>query len=97
MKIKILPAIFVISLLAIPIGAFIKIERLPGAEYGLIIGLLLQVAFALCCLYEIKQSSKFSKGELLLWGIGLIAASLPVGLIYMLSERKKILINNEKH
>jgi len=78
------------------IGAIFKIQHYPGAESLLIAALLEQLIFALCCLYEIKKSKKTSNGEIFLWAIGLIAATTPVGLIYLLSVRKRITQSSEQ-
>ena len=87
---KIIPVLFSTSIIIVIIGMLFKIQHWNNAGALLIVGLLSQVVLAFLCLYEIANSNKFTKLELLVWLIGFILLTIPTCLIYMLTTRKRM-------
>jgi lipid-A-disaccharide synthase-like uncharacterized protein len=71
-------------------GAWLKIVHEPGADTWLLIGMALSLVFIATALYEILTSRRIERSEKLLWTIGLVFLAGITGLLYLLSERKRI-------
>jgi L-asparagine transporter-like permease len=90
---KIITLSFVVSLLLVIFGSLMKIMHWPYATEVLIIGLLSQFVFIIFSLTEISKSNKIDGTEKFMWFIGFICMGTIVGLVYILSARKRIITN----
>ncbi len=78
------------AFLAVFFGAFLKILHQHNANVFLIIGLLAQCFFIFLVIREVVLSHQIKTNEKVMWVIGIIFMSSIVGLVYLLSARKRI-------
>ena len=81
---------FAISFLFTIIGAMMKISHWEYSSFFLIVGILSNILYIVVGIYEVNNSSRISSYEKLLWIIGFIMFSFFVGLIYLISGRRKV-------
>lgn len=72
------------------IGALLRLMDLPGGRLALFFGMFAVVVFAILCLKEIFASRRLSDGTKVLWLFGFLFFWFIAGLIYLLSERRRI-------
>ena len=87
---QILNISLILSIVISILGALFKIMHVPFAQTFLIAGVLAMVVFWFVAMYEIKSSTKIDASEKFMWFIGLIFFGSIVGLVYLLSGRKRI-------
>ena len=84
---------FCISLIGIPAGTVLKIMHAPFADLLFQISFAFYLVFAVLALYEVFQSSRIEKNEKFMWTIGFIFLGTLVGILYLVTGRKRI-VNN---
>ena len=84
---------FFISVVGILIGAVFKIMHFPYAELLLEISIVSYLIFAALALYEIYQSNKIETLEKVMWTIGLLFLGSIIGILYLVTGRKRIVTN----
>jgi hypothetical protein len=89
-KLNLFKVAFAISFLFMFIGAVMKISHMEYASIFLIIGILSSIFYVVVGIYEVKNSNRISSSKKVLWIIGFILFSFIVGLLYLISGRKKI-------
>jgi len=89
-KMNLFKAAFAFSFLFMVIGAVMKISHWEYASIFLIIGILSSIFYVVVGIYEVKNSNRISSSKKVLWIIGFILFSFIVGLLYLISGRKKI-------
>jgi hypothetical protein len=87
---QIVPISFALSFIITIIGALVKIMHWPFSQPLLIIGLLSLAVFVGYSIYEIANSNKIKRSELVMWIIGFLFFSHITGLVYVLSARQRI-------
>ncbi len=90
---KILILSFVLAFVIAIVGALMKITHWPYATDVFITGLLSRLVFIILSLIEISKSDRIDGTEKFMWFIGFIFIGTITGLIYILSARKRIIIN----
>lgn len=90
-KSNILKVSLLISWICFTIGIIIKINHRPGAEYFLYIAIAAQITFSVIALLEIFGSARISFFEKTMWLLTMLCAVSITSLIYLFSERKKVL------
>ncbi len=106
MKIRLLPAPFIIGLFVLTFGIFFKIMHWPGGTNLLMAGTFQETLFTALCLFEIKRSkgvsmrTKYIFGAFLLLvyissylffrGLALMAVVFTTGLIYLTIFRQML-------
>ena len=88
---KITINLFLISIAVLFFGSIFKIMHLQWAEQIIILGGLIYIIFVFYCLAEIWASQKISATEKFIWLIFLFLIPIVTGLIYIFSQRKKML------
>ena len=81
---------FILSLVCILVGAFLKIVLNPWANAFLIVGLIEFVICWILALYEIRTSKRIDHTEKTRWLMAFIFFSGIAAPIYMLFNRKRI-------
>jgi hypothetical protein len=95
-KIKYLPQIFTFSITTFLIGFVMQMTHVEHALFILALGLLSWVVFLLFALYEIVNTDKIDGLMKFLWVLGFFLLGIFTGLLYVLSERKKLFIIDSK-
>jgi len=95
-KIKYLPQIFTFSITTFLVGFVTQMAHIQQALFLLVLGLLSWVVFLLFALYEIVNSDKINGVMKFLWVLGFFLIGIFTGLLYVLSERKKLFIMDSK-
>ena len=95
-KIHILNIVFTLSIVLVTLGALFKIMHYPYSQTLMIIGLLSMLVFWFLTLSEIISSTRIPGSEKFMWIIGLIFCGSIAGLVYLLSGRSRIIINNNQ-
>lgn len=88
---KIFKTAFIISILLIAIGVYMKIMLLPGVM--LVFGLtsIVSVVYILAALTEIYASKKFNRTEKIMWTFAFLVGNLVAGLLYWYIARPRIM------
>lgn len=73
-----------------------QMAHLQYALFLLVLGLLSWVVFLLFAFYEIVNSNKINGLMKILWVLGFFLIGIFTGLVYILSERKKLFIMDSK-
>ena len=84
---------FCISLIGIPAGTVLKIMHAPFADLLFQISIAFYLVFAVLALYEVFQSNRIEKNEKFMWTIGFLFLGTLVGILYLVTGRKRI-VNN---
>ncbi|HQR91690.1 MAG: hypothetical protein B7Y15_14555 [Bacteroidetes bacterium 24-39-8] len=87
---KLLVYSYIGSTLTSIVGAYIKIMRLPGAEFLLAISFLFLVIFIVTGFKEVWYSNRIPESEKTMWLIGFFFLSWITGLIYFWLGRKRV-------
>ncbi len=82
---------FFSSYILLIIGSFFRIMHWPSATLLLMLGIIILVFFLLISMFEIINSKKIDGTEKFIWITGLLFFGLIIGLIYILSSRKRII------
>ena len=94
---KYLPLFFITGVILTMVGGFLKIIRLPGLDPFLIFGMILMLVFVILAVWEVNTSARINRSEKLMWTLGLIFMGGIVGIVYLLSARKRIIASNTKN
>jgi RsiW-degrading membrane proteinase PrsW (M82 family) len=78
------------------IGSVMQMAHIQQALFILALGLLSWLVFLLFALYEIVNSDKIDGVMKFLWVLGFFLLGIFTGLLYVLSERKKLFIMDSK-
>jgi hypothetical protein len=78
------------------IGFVMQMAHIQQALFILALGLLSWLVFLLFALYEIVNSDKIDGVMKFLWVLGFFLLGIFTGLLYVLSERKKLFIMDSK-
>jgi hypothetical protein len=81
---------FIFSIVAVLIGALMRIMHVEHSIFFLAIGLLAMLTFVVTAIYEITNSTKIEGTEKFMWVVGFLFLSTITGLVYILSARKRI-------
>jgi hypothetical protein len=81
---------FVISACGTFIAALIFALFASPVEPLFIIAIIATLIFMLTAIYEVTSSNRISRREKIIWIIGFVLMNTIVGLIYLLSERRRI-------
>ena len=73
-----------------------QMAHVEQALFILVLGLLPWLVFMLFALYEIVNSDKIDGLMKFLWVLGFFLLGIFTGLLYVLSERKKLFIMDSK-
>jgi predicted membrane channel-forming protein YqfA (hemolysin III family) len=87
---QIVPISFALSFFITIIGALAKIMHWSFSQPLLILGLLSLVVFVVMSIYEIVNSTKIKRSELVMWIVGFLFFAHITGLVYVLSARQRI-------
>ena len=87
---NILKISFFISVIGILTGAVLKIMHSNFAELFLQISIGFYLVFAALVIYEIYQSCNIETVEKIMWTIGILFLGSIVGLLYLVTGRKRI-------
>lgn len=88
---KITVNLFLISVALMFFGALMKILHLQWCDEILLLSIIVYIIFVFYCLSEIWASKKIQMTEKFIWLIFLFLMPIVTGLIYILSQRKKII------
>ena|ERR1035437_5521018 len=86
---------FLVYLLTSISGVFLMIYHRAGADIIMTIGILFYLIFVISSISEVLKNQTVSKSEKNMWINGIILIAPIVGLIYILSGRKRILRNRK--
>jgi hypothetical protein len=84
---------FFLSIAIVILGALLKINHNEFANVFLVIGLLLTATYKISGILEVTNSNKIDQSKKILWIVGFIFFGFITGLVYILSTRKRIIIN----
>ena len=87
---QILNISLILSIVIVIVGALFKIMHYPYSQLLLIIGFVSMLVFWYVAISEIKSSTKIDGSEKFMWIFGLIFFGSFIGLVYLLSARKRI-------
>ena len=89
-----LPGISFLAMMVITVtGAYLKILHINGADILLATGLVAGLIFIISSLYEIITSKRISSNEKAMWTVGILLMSGVIGIVYLLSGRKRVIGN----
>ena len=78
------------SIVFVLVGSLFKIMHYPNADILLIMGLICSLILIITGIYEVRTSKRISGSEKTMWTIGFLFMSGIVGIVYVLSGRKRI-------
>ena len=87
---KITVNLFLISVALMIFGALMKILHLQWCDEVLLLSIIVYIIFVFYCLAEIWASKKIQMTEKFIWLIFLFLIPIVTGLIYIFSQRKRI-------
>ncbi len=85
---------FAVSFILALVSFVFLINHLPRAEEFLIASIIASVVFIVLAIYEVTQSSRFSRNEKFMWTIAFIFLSGIAGVVYLMLGRKRLTYKN---
>ena len=84
---------FILGLIITITAVLVKIQHYSGANTLLFIGVLCIITFIFTAILEIHDSKKLDGRQKFMWTIGLITMTTLMGIIYIFSARKRIVVD----
>jgi len=78
------------GIIAVLIGALLKIQKIDAAGILLTIGMIATLVFIVTAIIEVNRSKQISEKEKGLWTVSFICFSGIAGLVYLFNERKRV-------
>ncbi|TBR18370.1 MAG: hypothetical protein EPO57_07130 [Chitinophagaceae bacterium] len=85
---------FAVYLILTAVTAIFKLDHLPLGNELLIATVFSAIIFISLAIYEVTQSSRFSKNEKFMWTISFIFFSGIAGAVYLMLGRKRLTYKN---
>ena len=85
---------FISSFILILAGAFMKILHFASSDTMINLGLIIGLIFIVAAIFEVVTSKRINNSEKTMWTIGFILLSGLVGLIYIISGRRRVIANS---
>ena len=85
---------FIISFILILAGAIMKILHFAGSDTMINLGFIIGLIFIVAAIFEVVTSKRINNSEKTMWTIGFILLSGLVGLIYIISGRRRVIANS---
>jgi hypothetical protein len=81
---------YIIGLITVVAGAYLKILHAKGADALLALGLGANLVFILTAIYEVQTSKRIASQDKIMWTIALIFLNGIAGLVYFFGGRKRV-------
>lgn len=79
---------FFIALLFSVLGAILKVNKIAGSYFFLLVAMIATLAYMITGIIEISKSTTIQPSKKIMWVAGLVGFSFFTGLLYLISFRK---------
>jgi hypothetical protein len=87
---RLVPIVFISGVLLSPIGAYLKIRHINGADFVLGAALVCSLLFIIFALVEVWNTDRVRKQDRVLWTVAILLLGSIGGLLYFIFGRKKV-------
>jgi len=86
---------FIVSAFGTFIAAMLFVWYGSAIEPLFIVAIIASIIFIVTAIYEVNSSNRISSKEKTLWTIGFLLANTIVGIIYLISGRKRVVAKRD--